>query len=694
MVEYNRLIKKLHKNGKLKEDLIIDASKTGVVFPRQRMQSRQGFFKNVLGDYFKINDPYARRQPIKASTADRQYFSLYNKKTGERKLISLDQSVGPTQAKTGPTNAILEYVQKRDKTWRPVLNKELTQLNAYKAKVEGKPLNKSGDKLGEYEVREATRKELMERTDAHFVGDAPAVLFNRIQELRQMERDLTFENSIKNSPYFKENALKLKKGEATPEGFKKVQEDLTQNYRDLDGYVYKDRAAEILEDANRPRPDTILTKVSDALVKNMMLNPLPHMHNELIHFYSTKGFMRTWSPKARQQFKEDMMWAQKEVQEFGSTYREALKNNSSMMSTNVKNTNQIDNLFRTNIDTWYSQPMKQNLKGGETNAQFFFRQADRAANRRVGETYAKVSNNAQNAMWSVRDVMFMMLLKQKQRQYPNLTMKEHISLVESHLPSYRIPIRVGEKVLGAKMSRALSKTLQNQNLIIFARYKHGMISSGLNTIRDMSAGLDAPLRSMGSGGKAIADFIGARDIAKGRTVKEQMKDGFDSGLALASASMIIYPIMDAMFSEVFNNDHAHMRRAGILHVLDTANRVGEGSRDPYALFQNLATVNPTLLLGAELLLNTTFYNGRQIYNMDDPFQYQVADVLRKVGTAVPLASQIVHSQGESSKVLGRQFDIKIPTDKQVKSEARQKRSRERALRKREAERAVEDFKDQ
>ena len=94
------------------------------------------------------------------------------------------------------------------------------------------------------------------------------------------------------------------------------------------------------------------------------------------------------------------------------------------------------------------------------------------------------------------------------------------------------------------------------------------------------------------------------------------------------------------------------------------------------------------MLGTELLLNTTFWNGRQIYNMDDPFQYQVADILKKTGTAIPLASQIVHSQGDSSKVLGRQFDIKLPSERQVKTEKRLEKSRYKQYRKRMIERGL------
>jgi hypothetical protein len=658
MKDYNALIKKLHKAGKLEKDIIIDARKTGKVFPRRMLQKREGFFKNVLGDKFKINDPFGRRRTTADALSGRSYFTLFNPLTKQRQVIALD--VNPNQI-GGPTTTVLKATKnaKGEKVF--VKDRALTELNR-----QGGGISKSGDKLGPLEVREATRKELRDQTKLQYVAESPAVLFDRLAELKQIERDLVFETNFKKSKYFKENAVKLKPGERAPEGFKKVTEDLTQSYKDLDKYYYKDRTAEILEDANRPRPKNVLTKVSDALVKNMMLNPIPHMHNELIHFYSTKGFMRTWSPKARALFKEDMMWAEKQVSEFGEVYREALRNNSSMMSTNIKNTTILDSIFRQNHKDFYSTPTSSSAS--------FFAKADKIMNRQVGETYGRLSNFSQNSMWHTRDVMFMMLLKQKQRQYPNLTMKQQIQLVESHLPSYRIPIRVGEKVLGAQLSRVLSKILQNQSVVIFARYKHGMVSSGLNTLRDIMAPLDAPLRKGGL--EKVADFIGAKDVAKGRTIKEQFKDGADSGLALASASLLIYPILDALFRELFNADDGYMRRAGILHVLDTSFKVGEGSKDPYALFQNLATINPTLTLGAELLLNTTFYNGREIYNVNDPAQYIARDVLKKLGTSIPLASQIVNADGPNERVLSRQIDFKIKTRDQARSEERRKKRRE------------------
>jgi hypothetical protein len=96
----------------------------------------------------------------------------------------------------------------------------------------------------------------------------------------------------------------------------------------------------------------------------------------------------------------------------------------------------------------------------------------------------------------------MALLRMKMNKHPELGMSGAIKLVDAHMPTYRMPPRVGEKILGAKMSRMLSKHILSQPTIaIFARYKHGFVKSGLNTIRDLSAILDPVLSRTGKAGK-------------------------------------------------------------------------------------------------------------------------------------------------------------------------------------------------
>ena len=77
-------------------------------------------------------------------------------------------------------------------------------------------------------------------------------------------------------------------------------------------YAFSKRAGDIISDNFRIYEEKgILGKVSDTLVKNMMINPIPHMHNELIHYYSTLGFSK--ANKAAGSGLWDMMFGTKGV---------------------------------------------------------------------------------------------------------------------------------------------------------------------------------------------------------------------------------------------------------------------------------------------------------------------------------------------------------------------------------------------
>ena len=115
---------------------------------------------------------------------------------------------------------------------------------------------------------------------------------------------------------------------------------------------------------------------------------------------------------------------------------------------------------------------------------------------------------------------------------------------------------------------------------------------------------------------------------------------------------------------------AHIRRGGILHLIDTIRGVTSGEKDNYALFSNLMTINPTVNMALELALNTTFYNGRAIYDTSDPIGQIGSDITSKLASGIPLFSQITNAQDDqgnfdAEKILYRQFDVKVKSHKQI-----------------------------
>ena len=212
-----------------------------------------------------------------------------------------------------------------------------------------------------------------------------------------------------------------------------------------------------------------------------------------------------------------------------------------------------------------------------------------------------------------------------------------------------------------------------------------MVSSGINTAKDLTALLDPVLTRTGKVGSKVKDVLGYQDIALGRSKKQQALDGMDSGLALGTAMYMIYPMMDALYAVLFDGDEVKMRRAGILHVLETMGKVKSQETGYQSLKQVLLTINPALMLVYEMMMNETTYNGMPIYDVNDlpggtgNIEDLAGDLGTKLLQTVPQVSTLIHAKDDydefdGDKAWGRQWDAKIKTRKQVRS-ANERKSR-------------------
>ena len=312
-------------------------------------------------------------------------------------------------------------------------------------------------------------------------------------------------------------------------------------------------------------------------------------------------------------------------------------------------------------------------------------------------------------MWTMRDILYMQLVKQKMdsnirqkakdwvkggRQGPRprrdteAEMLQATKEVELHMPTYRLPETIGpEGVLGYKITRAIAKVLSNPEVVIFARYKHGMVSSGMNTGKDMLAALDPILSNTGKAGKFVKEKIGYDNIKLGRSNRKQVADGVNSGLSLATAMYMLYPIMDGLYQTLFDGDELKLRRAGILHVAETVYKVGTEESQLHNLRQVLLTINPTLQLAYELMMNQTIYNDQAIYDLNDlagsgNIEDFIADVSIKLRDSIPQASNLVNAYDEGEdlsgdKWLSKQLDAKTKSHRQLMK--KQQRAAKEAL---------------
>jgi len=469
-------------------------------------------------------------------------------------------------------------------------------------------------------IKEAYEPEIELNTPFTYEKDFQGVVYQRLTELRNFIRANKFLEDIKDSSWFKENAFKTE-GKSIPEGFRRPK--YLDRVPQFDGYVFKDDIASIIEDFAKVNDMNALTYLSGALIKNMMLNPLPHMMNEGWHLFNARGLSGWVTPAGIYRFAKTGMPALKSVITQDAEFRETLRLGGSLLSARVRNNAFAEEMFAKANREFSQTPEFQSL-------------AKRMAMKPI-QLYEAISKKANIAMWTVRDMMYMQLINEKM-MYEGLTRAEAIKSVERHMPSYRIP----HKVMG---SRALSEVLQNPNVTVFSRYHYGLVNSLKNTAADIAA--------IRHGQAGLKDFL----------------HGMDTAAAIAVAIAALYPLQDMIAQWLTGNENATVRRAGPYHIFHALHGIASLEKDPMAVVSSFLTFNPALLAGAQLIANRKLYNGQPIYNPEDSGEKITSDITDYTIGQVPQVSQAIKAGKEEDEGfknwMARQIDVESPTQETV-----------------------------
>lgn len=461
----------------------------------------------------------------------------------------------------------------------------------------------------------------------------------KLLELRKMVRDAELIQNLTKSDLFKEigrspetSVHEIPKGWKTPANIDKIPQ--------LRGWFFDPRTAAIIEDFAKVWDNTLWTKLSGQIVKNMMLNPLPHIFNEVMHLWNARG-LTGWLPgTGLGRFSGTAKDAWKSVTTQDAFYREVMREGGSILGADPRNNNYFNTMLRDAGEKAYNTvAVKKGLeKLGITPLKW----------------YNALSKASTKVMWVTRDVMYIQYVKElqnihKKRFGTDLPTSEAIREAERHMPNYRMPPTVLK-------SRELSKVLQNPNVSMFARYHIGMVRSMVETVKDLNPkNLSSP---------------------EGRA---HFKNGVDTLLAIGVAMGVLYPLMDMMAEEVFGAG-AKQRRAGPYHLMKAVGEVATGERDASALVYPVFTFNPMLLTLGQLAFNKNLFTGKPIYHPEDPIEDIGGDVTKYAATQIPQASTGVRGMGDEdvgSQYLAKQMDIQMKTGKQQEREARAKKYSER-----------------
>jgi len=499
--------------------------------------------------------------------------------------------------------------------------------------------------------------EIERNSPYRYLHDAEASARIANMGLRKMVREAEAIENLKKSEMFKQvghspdQPLKdLPKGWVVPSNIDRIPQ--------LRGWHFDPKTAAIISDFAKVWDNSMYMKLSNAIVKNMMLNPIPHMFNEVMHLWNARGFSGWVMPGRLGTFADTARVAWRDVGNQTQFYRDIMREGGSILGADPRNKGYFDVIQKEASKQMFGTPeMEKNMSG-----------LAKKLGVPVANLYNGISEASQKAMWFTRDVMYVQLVREvmarQEKSGNKMTLKEAIDQVEKHMPNYRLPSEVAG-------SRMVSQVLRDPRVSMFSRYHYGMVKSLVNTLKDVDP------RNL--------------KTAEGR---EHFREGVDSMLAIGVALGVLYPMMD-MIAETMFGEGAEQRRAGPFHLLHAGMDVVSGKRDASALIWPVFTFNPVLLSLGQLAVNKKIFTGKEIYHPDDSLADIMGDVtgyaIGQVPQAPPLMSATTE-EGGATKLLARQLDIKAKTPEQLAREERAKARQERVKKGRDTKRDKGTYK--
>jgi hypothetical protein len=616
-------------------------------------------WKKVITEFFANKTPLGEKIAEKADAAH------------ERKVFGIEGTDRVVEIHRVDKDQTLKY--KDDKgVWRTKDVKRGTEVWEWRDGVKTKighsddielspksasNLIKTLDGKDTFKLGDARVQDIETHSPYRYLHDAIASQSLAIMGLRKYVRDAEAMQKLTESPLFKEighgpteDLKTLPKGWVVPASIDRIPQ--------LRGWHFDPKAAAIVEDFAKVWENNMILKLSNQLVKNMMLNPIPHMFNEAMHLWNARGFTGWVNPLRMAEFVRTANKAWNDVGNQTEFYREVMREGGSILGATPRN-----NYFTELINT----AGKELRDNAETNTAIT-RYAKKTGTTTIG-AYNALSKYSQQAMWFTRDVMYMQYMHETMNAYKKKTgetmpTKEAIEHVEKHMPNYRMP----SEVLG---SRGLAKVLKNPNITMFSRYHYGMVKSLVNTLRDINP-------------KNLASPEGRQDFKKGA----------DTMLAIGVAMGVLYPVMDSIAEAIFGMG-AEQRRAGPFHLIQAAMDVSSGKKDASALLWPMVSFNPVLAVGLQLLLNKKMFSGKSIYHPNDTLGEKTSDAGTYLLSQVPQAPPIMSAmkdEGGGQSFVAKQLDIKAQTPEQRKVIDRAKKREEIARKSRETKRQKGTYK--
>jgi len=504
---------------------------------------------------------------------------------------------------------------------------------------------KAGDEFKGMEVKDvADQRDIEKNVDGVTYADPFFAQTVKLGELKRYAEQMKAMEEIKNSDIFK--SMSRKEGEVTPADYRPITNP--QLVPQLRGYSFDPKLAEIFEDYLKPQvargmPAQVLEGMSGLAVKSFMLNPIPHIGNEVAHYFVGRGLFSGWvNPRGLAEL-ANMPESFKSVLEQDAFQLELARNGGALMSMRLRN------------DNWMQKMFREELKVADKNGSI----KDLAASigMKATDLLNKISEKSNTVMWTTRDALYTSMIKERMGRYGE-DMRTAIQQVEKFMPNYRLPSRVGmDNIAG----RAVSTLMQDRALTVFSRYHYGMVKAISEAVKDL-----------GTQGKRL--------------------EGLDHMAAYAAGLFILYPLVDKMYQAVFGDD-VKARRAGGFHLLSALGSVAAGEKRPEAVVSSLVTPSPGLTTAASIATGKDWYTGKEIRTQGDTMYNQAKDTAKYyLGKQLPMGGAVDLAQGKkpASKFALAQLDIEQETEADKKRKELAKKIQARKLKARQKLRRKEE----
>lgn len=427
-----------------------------------------------------------------------------------------------------------------------------------------------GDYFQGQKIIQAQQKNIEEHTKIKYLDDGLYVKSMLLNSLKKSKREREFLDQVVNSPTSHEYMLPTEKAELEGSDFRQLNGDAKNAFPAFRDHSFNPEYAEVLEDFSKKYKDpSMLDGVSNAIIRSMMINPVPHFMNEFVHWFDARGASGWLSPTGITSSSQGLKGlghvadAIRSVHTQDKFQQDILRNGGFLMAPSVKQ--QVAHQKTMEIGT--AQILKDAVLSRSLS------QISKASGLSVARIMQKASDLSSIVMWSSRDMMYTHLIKEQMAM--GRTIQEAISDAGKHMPEYFLPHRIAG-------SRKLSQAMQSP-LLVFSRYHYGWM-------------------------KAYGE--NAKELSKLGKDNAQFAKGVDHALAMALGGLIVFSGLDALYSATFGKE-TKARRAGAYHPIEAAVKVATGEGGYPTLLSSMVTVNPAISAAVQVAMNRD-WRGKEI----------------------------------------------------------------------------------